>query len=623
MEHHTMFLGRIRFAASRDDSGVAMVAVIGMMAVGLLLSSLIMASVVHGVGFTSATKAGVQSQASAEAGIAAAVAGLKSGKCTISNGIYKSAEGATPTYSAKIYSQSALGTWSQTCPVSGTTAVKVLSDGTAAAFGAAGQSANDESHVEALFSTVPQDTSILATGPAVYAYSSQGFSGSGTLVSADGTTSNVMVKQGDVNCSGGAGLAADLIVNAGNLTLSGSCNVAGNVWVSGSITLSGGVKVSGNIVAGSVSIPNGKVGGSIWSNGTTSIGSSTIGGNIYSTGATTLSSSNLTTGSVFSGSTLTLGGSSKVAASAISAGNLVLSGGDTISGSAWSGGDISTTWGGLISGNATAKTITMGGGNIQGMSWASSSLNISGWYQISGAATTKVANISNGPSPRYQGGLTVISSGPGPGPTPPSPATATAAPLIPIWVDFVYTPADWSGFSFATVSGSCGYSAFQAAVDSFGGQPGVIDARGCSSSISISSYQAIAMSNDLAIIGKRFDLGGSASFTSPSHHKLWFITEDTTDNDEPTCTTGDFNIGGGFSFSTTLDVMVYTPCKANISSGIKWRGQIFAGKVTVDGAAKITFVPVGLPKIDLATGLATTEDTATTNWTLESTRNVS
>jgi cytoskeletal protein CcmA (bactofilin family) len=622
MEYRTMFLGRIRFAAARGDEGVAMVAVIGMMAVGLLLSSLIMASVIHGVGYTSSTKAGVQSQASAEAGVAAAVAGLKSGKCTLSSGIYKSATGTSPQYSAKIYSQTALGNWSQSCPVAGTTAVKVLSEGTAAALGVAGQSGNDEAKVEALFSTEPQDTSILATGPAVYAYSSQGFSGSGTLVSADGTTSNVMVKEGDVNCSGGAGLAADLIVNAGNLALSGSCNVDGNVWVSGSITLSGGVRVSGNIVAGSVSIPNGKVGGSVWSNGTTSLGSSTIGGNVYSTGATTLSSTTLTTGSVFSSSTLTLGGSSKVAASAISAGNMVLSGGDTISGSAWSGGDISTTWGGLIAGNATAKTITMGGGDVKGMSWASSALNISGWYQISGSAKTKVANISNGPTPRYLGGLTVVSSGPGAGPTPPTPATATAAPLIPIWVDFVYQESDWTGFSFATVSGSCNYSAFQTAVDSFGGQPGVIDARGCSSAISISSYQAVVMSNDLAIIGKSFDLGGSASFTSSSHHKLWFITPDTTDDDKPTCVTGDFKIGGGFKFSTTLDVMVYTPCKVSISSGIKWRGQVFGGKVTVDGAAQLTFVPVGLPNIDLATGLATTEDTATTNWTLESTRNV-
>jgi cytoskeletal protein CcmA (bactofilin family) len=618
-----MFLKRLVVTLHRDDSGAAIVSAIGVMAVGLLLSSLIMASVVSGVGFTSATKAGVQSQSSAEAGVSVALASLHAGTCDETNGEFSSAEGETPIYSATVYRQDAIGNWTPGCPVSGTPAVKVVANGTASALGVAGQVGNDESKVEAVFSTAPVTNEILATGPAVYAYSSQGFSGSGTLVSADGSNSNVMVKQGDVSCSGGAGMAADLVVNNGNLALSGSCNVTGSVWVSGTLTMSGGVRVNGNVYAGAVSIPNGKVGGGIWSNSTATIGSSTVGGSVTAKGNVSLSSTTVG-GSVWSQGKLSTTGSSKITGNAIATGNIELLASDTISGSAWAGGQISTTWGGLINGNATANTITMGGGDIKGMSWGRVSITHNGWYTVSGSVTAKQLNLNGGPSPRYLGTTTVIPSGVGDGPLTPESTAATPQPLIPNWVDFTYKPADWAGFTVVTLpSTPCDYGSFQAAVTSLGGTKGVIDARACSAStLAITGWQTLTITNDLAIFGKSFSLSGGGHIASAQSHKLWFITTDDTDNDLPTCITNDFKIDGGFVIDATLDTMVYTPCKATISSGIKWRGQVFAGKVVVDGGAKITFVPVGLPNVDLSTGFSSVSDETTTDWTMTSSRNV-
>ena len=83
-----MFLTRLTrtFASIRslrsDEAGVALAAVLAFMAAGVLFSAIIAGSVVFAYQFTSSTRSGIQAQASAEAGIAAARAGLIGGTCT-------------------------------------------------------------------------------------------------------------------------------------------------------------------------------------------------------------------------------------------------------------------------------------------------------------------------------------------------------------------------------------------------------------------------------------------------------------------------------------------------------------------------------------------------------------
>ena len=201
-----MLLTRVnsRLAAWRDEErGAAMASVMALLAVSLLLSTLVASSVVTATGVTSSARANVQSQAAAEAGVAAARAGLVAGTCSASGNQYASASGATPSYLATIWVPLGSG-WTRGCPASLTTQVRILSTGYASAEGVAGNSAHDSSHLEVVLSNATTSAQINATGPAVYAFSATGFSGGGSLVGVDGSNPAILIKTGDVDCTGGA-----------------------------------------------------------------------------------------------------------------------------------------------------------------------------------------------------------------------------------------------------------------------------------------------------------------------------------------------------------------------------------------------------------------------------------
>ncbi|MGH1549450.1 hypothetical protein ACRAWB_09865 [Leifsonia poae] len=288
------------------EKGFALGGVVALMAVSILLIALMSSSVVYAIGFSTATRAGVQAQGAAEAGIAAATVGLETGTCSSVGAVYQSAAGQTPVYRAVVYVPGGSG-WVQGCPAAGNTNVRILSNGTAANGGTAGQKGNDQKTLETVLGPSTQPTQIAATGPAVYAYSSSNFGGSGTLLSVDGSSPKVMIDTGNVNCDGASSGASDLVVQNGNLTMSGSCSVTGNVWASGALSVNGGVQVGGNAVANSISIPSGAIRGSAWSASTTSLsgGSSYIYGNLTST-TTTFNSGGYIGGNIWNYGTITL-----------------------------------------------------------------------------------------------------------------------------------------------------------------------------------------------------------------------------------------------------------------------------------------------------------------------------
>ena len=82
------------------------------------------------------------------------------------------------------------------------------------------------------------------------------------------------------------------------------------------------------------------------------------------------------------------------------------------------------------------------------------------------------------------------------------------------------------------------------------------------------------------------------------------------------------DVGGGFTFDSTISTIIYTPCHIGIGSGIKFYGQIFGGETEISGAAKLFYTTVGLPGWDLDTGTASTVTSAPNAWTSVSTRNI-
>jgi hypothetical protein len=564
-----------------------------LMLLGALLSVLILASVVASVSSTTATRATVQSEAAAQAGVDVAVASVVSGNCVSS---YTSATAPKYTVAISYTTSSSLSapglTWVAGCPTTAAPFMKVTATGTASSPAVGTTNFGNTEAVEAIYARPVATATLLATGPAVYAYSSQSFGGSGTLVSLDGTNdADVMVKTGDVACSGGAAAKGDFVINEGNLTLSGSCGVTGNVWASGSgkgvINLSGGVEVGGNVVGNGLVINSGKVGGSVWTTGATNISSATIGGGVT-----------------------------------VTANNFVTGGSNKIGGNLWASGDAEVTNGDDVKGNATAKTLKLSGGNIgsSGSNEAWSQGDVTGvtWYTIKAHLTAK--SVPSGMT--AGGGITVVPAGPGAGGA--APATPTS-PTVPNWVNFTYNAADWPGYSVATIS-TCDYTTMTAAITSFSGGKGIIDARNCTGAINFSSYQKLALTNDLAIISTNgFDLGGSAGFSASAGVDLFLITPDTTAESPatPTCPSGSkFTVGGGFTFDSKISTIVYSPCQISVGSGINFYGQLFGGKTTVDGAAKLFYTAVGLPGWNLDTGTASTVTSSPNAWTSVSTRNI-
>ena len=537
-----------------DDRGAALAAVIGMMTISLLTATVVVSAVTTTTAFTTTSRAGVQSQAAAEAGVAAARAGLIAGTCTSNGGVYENVAGATPEYFATVWIPSG-ASWIRACPVGTAYQVRVLSTGYAAAEGVVGARGRDETSLEAILSTVVTPAEIVASGPAVYAYRSDGFGGSGTLVSVNNSSPSVLVKQGDVECSGASSGPADWVIDNGSLTISGSCNITGNTWASNNATLSGGVRVSGNVVANTISAS----------------GSSIIGGSAWSTTSITLS-----------------GGGTYIGANATAA-SLTMNSSTTIKGSAWVYGNTYMDWGSEVKGKLTTKT-------------------------------------RSGPEGKV-GSLKLYS----PSTPPASPYLTPARPFVPDWVDFAYDTNDWPGFTFVTLSGTCNDAAIAAAFVTIGTNQGVIDGRACAAqgsrpagTIALGGSTKFELKNDVAIMANNFDLDGSAGFTASAARRLWLIIPDSVPNHLPDCpvTNGEFGIGGSFSFSNSISTMIYTPCPADIASGIVIRGQLFAGYAEVGGSAQIGYIPIGLPGYNLSTGEDTNIAATEAQRVLVSLRNV-
>lgn len=553
---------------AREERGAALSAVVGLMAVGVVLTAVVASSVITATGVSSSVRAGVQSQAAAEAGVAAARNGLVSGTCLASAGLYQSAPGTQPEYVATVWTKVS-GVWTRGCPANTTVETRILSSGYAEASGVDGQTGRDQTNIEVVLSTLPSSTvtnaptpqpvTLQASGPAIYAYSASGFGGSGTLVSIDGSSPSVLVKSGDVVCSGGSSGQADWVINGGAFTVNGSCNITGTVWVDKALTVSGGPSIGGSAIAASINVS----------------GSSKINGSAWSAGDVRLD-----------------GGGTQVGVNVTAGGNLTLTGSAVVKKNTWVQLHTSLDWGTNIGGNAVSRTLSV-------PQWSSG--------LVSGSTTTT-----------------------SPGSPGPSPYAQPSRPVVADWVDFRYATNDWVGFTeYVVPSGTnCDYARLTSIVTGFAGNPGVIDARNCTNAIEVSSYQKLALTNDLAIIANRFNLGGSGGFTTNVDRRLWLINPDTTANQQPTCGGNQsFVVGGGFTFDPKLDVMFYTPCRINIGSSTVVTGQIFAGQATVDGAARISFTPVGLPGWNLTTGLPTTggsstPPTTTTTYQPESARTV-
>lgn len=597
-----------------DDTGVALATVLIFMFAGVLLSLVVASTVLYSYSFSSSTKAGVQAQSAAEAGIAAARAELLRGTCVPAHsGLF---EGTDPDYSVQVFQETAPGVWSKGCPTP-SQRVRLEATGTATAKGVGGDSSGDVAVIEVILDANSSAPGIDGNGAAIFAYDASGFGGSGHLIS-NGYDADVMLRTGDVVCTGAADGAANLVVKSGNFTAGGSCQVTGSVWVNGDVTLSGNPTIGGSVIGNNVS-GMGKIGGNVWADAAVTLNQSTVSNGKWVSGASVSITGGSTTGPVWARN-----GSAHIAGNVTglvtaNAGDVTVgNAGATLSGGIIASGTVRIT-GDTTEGGVHARGLRMEGGTLKG----GAQIAGPGCYVGGVAVDVVIRSFATGCGPHTGWSIGTVAD-----PAPPVSPVKPPAIDVPEWIDFGSNPEEltgawWPGYEVYVVPTGTDCSqqdTVKNLLERFDTRPGLLDARGCkdfgasawtTADFDLVGSTSITLKNDIVIIGHDIHIGGGAKITgakAEGNAKVWLINPDrgAVANGKPDCNAGDrLSIDGGATF-VNADFLMYTPCRFVLGSGISIRGQVFAGTAGIDGNAHLTFVPVGLPGYDLSTGLPTT-----------------
>ncbi|MFC4242436.1 hypothetical protein ACFOYW_03545 [Gryllotalpicola reticulitermitis] len=273
---------------AQGQRGSALVAVIGLLGVVMIVSLVIGGTTVHALGYTAATRASVQAEASAEAGVSYQQAQFTAGSCSPA---YSTAASATPHYSVAVYYTTAAtpSAWVAGCPTAGAgdTYVRTVSTGYASTQAVAGQATGQTRYVEAVYPYIDHSVTLNPTGAAIFAYSSKLFTGSGNLIATGPVYPTVLIKYGSpysgssfpsiysganqsniTACENGSQIQGNIVVQNGDLLLQ-NCAVARNVWVeNGSLYTSWTEAISGDAdVWGTANLLGTTISGSAWSSG--------------------------------------------------------------------------------------------------------------------------------------------------------------------------------------------------------------------------------------------------------------------------------------------------------------------------------------------------------------------
>jgi hypothetical protein len=147
--------------------------------------------------------------------------------------------------------------------------------------------------------------------------------------------------------------------------------------------------------------------------------------------------------------------------------------------------------------------------------------------------------------------------------------------------------------------------ALQSLANSYGGAPGIIDARSCSG-ITFSDNAPLTVTGDLAIFANSFMLSNGGGIATPNGaHKLWLITPDNTPDHAPTCSSpsSDTEISGDFKQDPQVTAMIYTPCAITVTASGNWYGQLYASTAELSGSGVLAYKPITLPGADMSTGM--------------------
>lgn len=306
---------RLQYFGAKER-GSALIAVLGVMGVASVIGITTTSMSLQALGVTTSTRAGVQAEAAAEAGVDYAAANLDTSVCQPTY-----ANSTSPIFSVTVaYSNVATSpgatdnSWVIGCPTSsGVARLKLVSVGTASSLGVAGNTSQDVRTVEAIYSYTqsPPPYAIIPSGGALYAYSQVDPTVNNMTINQAGTVRpSIQFLTGSVTCTSGTTITGDVYLGAGALTATSGCTINGDLWAKGAVSIQSG-EVTGNVHSAgtgsgdAVSLATSSIiDGAIYSAGSVSIAGQ-VGGNIVAGPSAT--SSNFSNASSVGGSVVTSG----------------------------------------------------------------------------------------------------------------------------------------------------------------------------------------------------------------------------------------------------------------------------------------------------------------------------
>jgi len=588
-----MFLTMAKNRMSRranDESGYALLTVIGVLMVTIIIAALVSSMTVHALGYTSQTRASIQSQAAADAGIAAGRVLLETeGACTTA---LTNIQSTDPAYKVTVWRGTASGSWTPGCPLAATTQVRLISTGWANDDGAAGQSGGDVSYEELVLTAEINE----ASGSAIYVGAGGGFNGF-KVTSGNGETADIRVKNGDWVCTHSGTYEGNIIVENGSAKMENFCTITGWIWASGDVRVTNGTQVGGDITAS---------GGNI-----TLEGSNTkVGGNAYAKGTLNINAG-------------------KIMGSAESLGQADLGSDGSIGGSLWTKklGTIAGKVGGNVVSSDTAQTTTFPpSGKVTGNFTIGGPINT--WITPCNGQWNEAGYVCGIKQQGNVGGTVLIKQAGLPSPT------AKAAPSVPGWYDFGYLFSDWQSAGYVQelkwpASGCQVDNNASGAGRVFLGQlanttlPTVVDARDCATlNFSSSAAVRLKLKANITIIGRGINLENMQVDSFDSNVRQFNLM--VPDGKPTVAGRNCVSPAGPIEFNSTVKLtdkvygMIYTPCNMSINNTSGWRGQIYTGTMTFSNADSLVYLPIGIPNANLDGDSVGSEKTA---FTIASSRN--
>ena len=560
-------------ASRRDDDGAVMAIVLGLILVGALISVLIMSSVIAALGNTTATRASVQAQAAAEAGIDYARAQMDDGSaCAAVGGVFTLAD---PAFAASVsWRNNDAEAWTPGCPPATATQLRILSIGDAASPGVAGNTWGDHAQMEAVFYNDVENPS----GAAIYVYGASSSSSFNAFnLSHEGALpASIYVANGNLNCTTNSTISGSVLLENGNADLTNTCTIKGDVHVSGSVKITSNVHIEGDLIAsgGGIQITNSTVlvDGDVYANGNVVLHGQ-VGGSLQATGTVTAYATARINGGLWSGGKIEMRGRVDGGVISSSTSNMSFYAGSLVGGAVTVAGGL-TVDGGI----APYPTCTSGSANDRA------------------ACTLNARGVVVGAILHSQTGLAA--------------PVARAAPVVPDWVDWSYSWPDWQARGYTQLTwptsdcqiGSWNQSIpFAMAMKNITTKT-VVNALGCNEAY-FNSLGTLTFGADVVFVGNKFTLQStSLGSKDATEHRVRFLIPDgapTTAGPQCSGSSGNFSTNGTVQVSTKIAALVYTPCTIAVNNGTQWRGQFYSKSITMSSGDGLSYVPVGIPGSDL------------------------